>query len=139
MLRVVADTNVYVSALHFGGVADEGLALGRRGRLRLSVSRPLLDEIEGVRVRKFRWPVRQARLARVAIQESATLVTSTMRVDAIVEEEPDNRILECALAAQAHLVVSGDRHLQMLQISQGIAIVSPREFLNLFLTLEPSA
>ncbi len=30
MIRVVADSNVYISALNFGGVADEVLALGRR-------------------------------------------------------------------------------------------------------------
>lgn len=139
MLRVVADTNVYVSALHFGGVADEVLALGRRGRLRLYVSPPLLDEIEGVLVRKLRWPVRQARQVRVAIEDAGTLVFPTMRVDAVAEDDPDNRILECALAARAHVVESGDRHLRSLRTFRGIAIVSPREFLGVFPSLEPSA
>jgi predicted nucleic acid-binding protein len=29
--RVVADTNIYISALNFSGVADDALALGRAG------------------------------------------------------------------------------------------------------------
>ena len=32
MLRVVADTNIYISALNFGGVPDRLFALARRGK-----------------------------------------------------------------------------------------------------------
>ena len=46
MPRIVADTNIYISALNFSGKADEVLALGRAG--------PILDEIGGVLARKFR-------------------------------------------------------------------------------------
>jgi len=49
VLRVVADTNVYIiSALNFGGVPDQVLALARRGRIDRFVSKPTLEEIEGV-------------------------------------------------------------------------------------------
>ena len=45
MLRVVADTNVYISALNFGGVPDQVLALARRGLIAMFVSKPILEEI----------------------------------------------------------------------------------------------
>ena len=63
MLRVVADANIYVSALNFGGVPDQFLALARRGRVHLFISKPILDEIEGVLKRKFKWPPTRVRKA----------------------------------------------------------------------------
>jgi len=48
VLRVGADTNVYISALNFGGVPDQVLALARRGLIAMFVSKPILEEIEGV-------------------------------------------------------------------------------------------
>ena len=46
------------------------------------------------------------------------------------EDEPDNRILECALAARADTVVTGDRHLLKLKRFRDILIASPRQFLD---------
>jgi predicted nucleic acid-binding protein len=50
---------------------------------------------------------------------------------AVRDDPNDDRILECALAAGADAVVSGDRHLLTLNRYEGIVIVSPREFLRL--------
>jgi predicted nucleic acid-binding protein len=44
MPRLVADTNIFVSALNFGGVAEEVLLLARQRRLELFVSAPILDD-----------------------------------------------------------------------------------------------
>jgi putative PIN family toxin of toxin-antitoxin system len=132
MLRVVADTNVYISALNYGGVPDQVLALARRGRVELFVSKFILDEIEGVLRRKFRWPSRQALAARNAISEFTLKVEPTERVAAVDKDEPDNRILECALAANATIVVSGDSHLRRLDSFRRIRILSPRAFVDAF-------
>lgn len=133
--RVVADTNVYVSALHFGGVADEIVALGRTGRLQLFLSPPILAEIEGVLVRKFGWSTTRARDALGLIQAFADVVRPTTTVAVVREDEPDNRILECALAARAQVIVSGDGHLRSLGTFQGIPILSLREFFDVYPTL----
>ncbi|MBV8136123.1 MAG: putative toxin-antitoxin system toxin component, PIN family [Deltaproteobacteria bacterium] len=130
MLRVVADTNVYISALNFGGVPDQILALARRGRLEMFVSKRILDEIEGVLKRKFRWPPNRTRQALLAISSFATEVEPTERVAVIKQDEPDNRVLECALAAKATIVVSGDSHLRDLGSFKRIRILSPRAFLD---------
>jgi predicted nucleic acid-binding protein len=55
VLRVIADTNVYVSALHVGGVADEVLAGARAGQFQLFISLPILQELERVLVGKLKW------------------------------------------------------------------------------------
>ena len=130
MLRVVADTNVYVSALNFGGVPDQVLALARRGLIAMFVSRPILEEIDGVLKRKFQWPPSRTRDALAAITEFAKEVQPTKRLAVIEKDEPDNRMLECALAAEATIIVSGDSHLRDLGSFQGMRILSPRAFLD---------
>jgi putative PIN family toxin of toxin-antitoxin system len=135
VLRVVADTNVYISALNFGGVPDQVLALARRGVIAMFVSKPILQEIEGVLNGKFQWPPNRTRDALVAIAEFAKEVRPVERVAVIEKDEPDNRVLECALAAQASIIVSGDSHLRDLGSYRRIRIFSPRGFLD---SIEPS-
>lgn len=131
MIRVVVDTNVYISALNFGGVADEVLALARSGEIALFISPSILREIEGVLLGKFKWSSRRTQEALTSLKEFTQLVHPEEKVSLIKEDEPDNRILECAGEANAHLIVSGDKqHLQKLKTFRGIAVSSPREFLE---------
>lgn len=128
--RVVADTNVYISALNFSGTADDVVALGRVGVVQLFISQPILEEIEGVLMRKFGWAAPRVREAAKAIRGFAVVVNPSEPVSVVHEDEPDNRILECAIASGADTIVTGDRHLLKLGRFRDIAIVRPREFLD---------
>ncbi len=130
MLRVVADTNVYISALNFRGVPDRVIALARRRRFDLFVSRPILDEVTGVLRKKFGWSPRRTRAALALIRDIAHEVRPDQRVAVIEKDEADNRILECALAANATIVISGDSHLLELGSFRQIRILRPRELLD---------
>ena len=112
MPRIVADTNIYISALNFSGMADEVLALG------------------GVLARKFRWSATRVREARAAIGDFTVLVHPREPVSVVREDEADNRILECAPAAGADAIVTGDHHLLELRRFGGVRITTPREFLD---------
>jgi len=72
---------------------------------------PILDEIGGVLARKFRWSATRMREARAAIGDITVLVHPREPVSVVREDEADNRILECALAAGADAIVTGDHHL----------------------------
>ena len=130
MPRVVADTNVYISALNFAGTADEVLALSRAGAIAVFISLPILEEIEAVLIRKFRWTAPRVREAARAIRTFAVLVNPSESVNVVRDDEPDNRILECAIAASADVIVTGDQHLLKLKRFRDTVIVSPREFLD---------
>ncbi len=129
-MRAVADTSVYISALNFGGTAEEVLTLARARAIELFTSFAILTEVEGVLIRKFQWSANRARDAIALIREFASTVDPEMSVEAITADGPDNRILECALAAKAEVIIPGDSHLRVLQAVQGIPIMSPREFLD---------
>ena len=42
----------------------------------------------------------------------------------------DNRVLECAVASQCRVIVTGDAHLLDMHPWRGISIVTPRELLK---------
>jgi putative PIN family toxin of toxin-antitoxin system len=128
--RIVADTNIYISALNFAGSADKVLALGRAGLIEICISPAILDEIGGVLARKFRWSATRVREARSAISGFTVAVHPREPVSVILEDEADNRILECALAAGADAIVTGDHHLLQLRHFRGVRITSPREYLD---------
>lgn len=130
MLRVVLDTNVYVSAFVFGGPPLEILRLGVRGYVAVFVSAPILEELQTVLRRKFEWPTSDLREVLDAIDALGSLARPREALAVVKDDEPDNRILECAVEAEAHVIISGDRHLRTLGAYRRIAIMSPREFLD---------
>ncbi len=132
MIRVVADTNVYVSAIVFGGTCETILALTRAGIVELFLSPAIERELRSVLAQTFGWTQSQVREAVAEVHGLASLVRPSVRLSGVLTHEQDQRVLECALGARADLLVTGDKkHLQPLKTFRGIRIVSPREFLDL--------
>ena len=132
-MRVVLDTNVLVSALAFpGSKPDQVLALVRRNTLQLFVSPFILSELDRVLRVKFKFGVRQAAERVAFIRSIATVIVPSESVSVVTAKQDDNRILECALAARADFLVTGDRaHLLPLGSFRGTRIVTPRQMLEL--------
>ena len=135
MIRVVLDTNVIVSALAFGGVPRGVLELAEAGQCQLFYSEPIQTEVRRVLAEKFGWPDAMLHEALPVLWGIGTLVLPRTTLNAVPADPDDNRILECAVAARAQAVVSGDRHLLALQNYKSIPIVTPRQFLELFISL----
>jgi putative PIN family toxin of toxin-antitoxin system len=131
-VRVVLDTNVLISALAFpGSKPDQILARVRRGELDLYLSPAILSELERVLRDKFRFG-RQEVAARVrAIRRMAHMVHPVERIAVVSAKDDDNRILECAVAAQAEFLVTGDKaHLLPLKSYRGTRIITPDQLLE---------
>jgi uncharacterized protein len=132
MIRIVADTNIYISALIFGGNPEKIIKLAATEKIILLVSNAILDEVSLVLRKKFYWSNPQVSYADEFIRESSILVTPSSRVDLIIADEADNRILECAIEGKADYIVSGDRHhLLPLQTYNEIQIVDAATFLGI--------
>jgi hypothetical protein len=129
-MRVVADTNVFISALMFGGLPGVFLDLALRRRFTLVTSMALLDELDEKLRGKFAVSERDALAIRAKLEGNATLADPDFGLNAVPEDPDDNRVLECAVAGKADLIVSGDRHLLRIESYDGIAIVSVRQFLE---------
>jgi putative PIN family toxin of toxin-antitoxin system len=132
VIRVVVDTNIYVSAIVFGGTCEAVLALARAGIVDLWISGAIRRELRVVLADTFGWTESRVREALAEIDSLTTLVKSNVRCSGILVHDDDHRILECAIAAQAEFLVTGDKkHFHPLKTFQDIRIVSPRQFLDL--------
>lgn len=131
-IRVTADTNIYISALNFGGMPERVLTLARNGLLELAISDAILSEIARVLTVKFRWASGPVRDALLEIAAYTKRIKPTKRVDVVLQDPTDNRILECAIEASSEWIVSGDTHLLQLVQHAGIRILTPSEFFDLF-------
>lgn len=129
-MRVVADTNVFLSALLFGGLPGAFLDLALHGKFALVTSKALLDELDEKLRGKFAIPDGDARLIRAKLEGHAAVIEPGIELHAVADDPDDNRVLECALAGKAEFIVSGDRHLLRMVSYEGIAIVSIRQFLD---------
>jgi uncharacterized protein len=134
VIRIVLDTNVIVSALVFGGVPRGVLELAEAGECQFFYSEAIQTEVRRVLSEKFEWPQAILREALPVLWSMGELVVPRMTLDAVPDDPDDNRILECAVEAHAQVVVSGDHHLLALQKYKSIRIVTPRQFIELFLS-----
>ena len=133
-MRVVFDTNVLAAAFVFSaGKAQAAfdLAVGRRFRLLTSVA--ILSETAQTLRDKFALPDERIVRALRVTSRAAEIVRPSIRLR-LVRDDPDNRIIECAVDGKADLIVTGDRGLLDLRSVQGIAIVRLADFLRSFPT-----
>ncbi len=126
---IVLDSNVYISAFLFGGHPRTILEKIISAQIGGAISAPILDEVREVLQRpKFGLTDATVMALISELQELCTVIMPTKTVRAIADDPDDNRILECALAADADVIVSGDAHLLDLGQWRGIAIQSPAAF-----------
>jgi len=131
---VVVDTNVYISVLVFGGVPQRALDLISAQGLSLYVSPSIADEVEGVLSRKFGWSPQDLETFLPPLWERCIMIRPTIRLRVCADPD-DNHVLECAAAAQADFLITGNaKHFP--KSYRTTRIVSPRQFLEM---LRPEA
>ncbi len=130
MRRVVFDTNIYISAfITPGGRGEAAYLRAVRSEAALFTSVPILTELARKLREKFGWDDEHVKAAVRHVAAVARVVKPMERL-AVLADEPDNRILECAREARAELIVTGDRHLLDLREYEGIGIVTLAGFLE---------
>ena len=132
-MRDVLDTNILMSAMIFpGGKPDQILYRIRNGDIELYSSEFILDEFDRILREKFQHSRKEAAERVEVIRRMATVVKPTDKVDVIKEKADDNRILECAVAAEADYLVTGDKaHLLPVGTFRGTKIIPPARMLEI--------
>jgi putative PIN family toxin of toxin-antitoxin system len=134
MIRAVVDTNVYISAVMFGGLPGALLDLILLRSFDTLISPALLDELDEKLRLKFKVSPSDAALIRERINDVAKLVKPEESLRIIADDPDDDRVLECAAAGKADYIITGDKHLLALGSFRDIDIVRVRQFMDL---LEP--
>lgn len=130
--RVVFDTNIYISAILFGGRPGEAFLLAKQDEIELYISPAIIAELAAKLTEKFYWQTERVTVVLKELGEIAIVIRPESRLNAIRADDSDNRILECAVMAKADYVISGDRkHLLPLKRYEGIEIISTARFLKM--------
>jgi putative PIN family toxin of toxin-antitoxin system len=131
MIKAVYDTNIIVSALIGRSFPFIALLLVLTDNIQLVVTESLFQEYEEVLRRpKFRNLHQYIPAVLSTIRRYATFVTPDDTIAKIIDE-PDNRILECAVAGKVDYIVTENTKHFSFEEFMGIKVVSPREFINL--------
>jgi putative PIN family toxin of toxin-antitoxin system len=129
-LRAVLDTNVYFSAFTHKGPPFRIWQEAVNRSFILLVSPAILREIAGVLREDLQWQATDIVAHLKLVARIAEIISPKVNLQVIAEDPADDRILECALAGGADLIVSGDRHLRKLKTFRNIGIVQPSDFLR---------
>jgi putative PIN family toxin of toxin-antitoxin system len=128
-VRVVFDSNIYISALVIpGSQAEHALSRILNGADTLLISKAILDEVLATLAVKFSRDPEMLSQTAVTLTEMAEMVKPVRTVN-ILKDDPDNRVLECAEAGQADCIVTGDKAMLGLKRHGDIRLISLREYL----------
>jgi len=129
-MRVVFDTNIFISALVIpGSLAERAISRVIEGRDELAISPDIIREVLSVLSSKFGREREALSHVAVTLLELGELVRPVQRLR-VFRDEPDNRILECAAFGKADLIVTGDKEMLRLKEYMGVKITSLRDYLE---------
>lgn len=130
-LRTVFDTNIYISAIVFGGAPLLCLEAARSGEVDLYTSKEILLELSNKLENKFFHSQTDVERILTRLSKFVKIVIPKEKLTIINDDPTDNKILEAAVEAKADFIVSGDKkHILSLNEFKGIKIVSPAVFLK---------
>ncbi|MFH1241771.1 MAG: putative toxin-antitoxin system toxin component, PIN family [Pseudomonadota bacterium] len=131
MIKVVVDTNIFVSSF-FGGNLRRIVDLWKTGEVTLCLSRSIIDEYTEVLRRLGLQNERELDelLSLFACGFHVIFAAKTPRLFVVEEDPDDNKFIECAVALKADFIVSGDKALTSIKNYMGIKIVTPKEFVS---------
>lgn len=134
MIVAVLDTNVLVSAFPEHGTAPAMLVEAwRMGVFHLVISGQILEELAETWSDPY-WQDRfspvESEAAIALLRREAIVTELTVEISGVATHPEDDLILATAIAGGAAYLVTGDRKLRALGFVQGVAMLSPREFLE---------
>ena len=133
MMKVVFDTNVFISGIFWeGNFCAQIIDLWREGKVTLVSSVEIVEElVKTLRGFKIQMDEENVKEWEQIILENAILVEPSEKLDIVKEDPDDNKFLEAAIVGNAEFIVTQDKHLLKLKGFQRIKIVTPKEFLEI--------
>lgn len=126
---VVIDSGVWISGFHFGGIPQAALNHAYLHH-RIALSYGILNEVRSILNRKFLWDNQRADDVLAVYLSGALLLETTGKIRGICRDPNDDMVLECAVIANAQILISGDKDLLSRVSYKTTRILSPRAYLE---------
>ncbi len=131
-MKVVIDTNVFVSGIFFSGPPSRILKAWQDDRIQIVITEEIIEEYQRVLeslAAKLQEDLDIPRIMELLLVE-AELAPSYSFNEPVCEDPDDDKFLACAMAAKCKYIVSGDKHLLKMGHFLSTTIVTPRYFLD---------
>ena len=130
-MKVILDTNVFVSGVFFSGPPYRILEAWRDEKIRLVASIEILEEYRrvGEILAEDRPGINLLPWVELVIQK-AKIISAPPLNERVCDDPDDDKFLACAVASKSDVIVSGDKHLLKVSGYKGIEIIKPRVFLE---------
>ncbi len=129
-MKIVFDSNIFISAFIIpNSKAEKAILKVLDSNDSLIISKSIIDEILSVLSSKFYRNSEAISHTALYLSEIAQIVEPNREIH-IFKDEPDNRVLECALQGKADAIVTGDKVMLKLKEFEGIKIISLKEYLE---------
>jgi len=128
-VKIVIDTNVFVSGLLFGGIPKKVLNLWSRDKVIMCVSADLKAEIFNKLKNKFQVSTVFLSTFDIVFESKSDKYLPKKKID-LLKDKKDNFLLELAYEAKAEFLVTGDKELLTLKRFESTEIISPKQFLE---------
>jgi putative PIN family toxin of toxin-antitoxin system len=133
-VRIVLETNVFVSGVFFSGPPFDVLEAWRRGSVKFVVSPEILDEYRRTGEELARqFPEADLTPWLELVTVKPIMVDAPRLAVQVCSDPDDDKFLACAVASGTKIVVTGDKALLKASGFQGTAVLRPRDFVNLYL------
>jgi putative PIN family toxin of toxin-antitoxin system len=130
-LRIVVDTNVFISGVFFRGPPYEIIKAWHEGRIQILISGEIIEEYRRVgELLSKQFPGIEFGPILQLLAIHAEFVRPEKLTAQVCQDPDDDKFLECAISGNCNLIVSGDNHLLKISGHKGIVIVSPRNFVD---------
>lgn len=130
---VVYDTNILISGMVWGGTPYDCIKLAITDRVEGVTCAEIIDEFAEKLTTKLEYS--ELRTSRIVTRLLSFLrmVKITNKLEGIIRDPDDDKVIECAVVGGATHIVTGDKkHLLPLKDYQGIHIVTAANFLRQF-------
>ncbi len=134
MIPVVIDTNVFLSALLFGGTPGKLTPLWKSGKIQPQLNKTTVAELlRGLAYPKFELTENEIQyLLYVEILPFCNVVPTKSGPVIITADSSDDMFLRCCDVSNAKALISGDSHLLALKSYGNASILTPSQFLKEF-------
>lgn len=133
-MRIILDTNVFVSGIFFSGPPHRVLEAWRNGKLKLVISPEILDEYRRVGAALAeQFPNVSLERILELVMIHAEMVAAPPLSEPVCADPDDDKFFACAIDSKTLCIVSGDKHLLQVSGYQGVRVLKPRDFVDEYL------
>jgi len=133
-MKIVLDTNVFISGIFFSGPPYQILSAWRDDIVQFVISIEILDEYQRVaKILAKQHPGIDISAILSLLISNSTIINAPPLSEKVSDDPDDDKFIACAVSSNSEIIVSGDKHLLNLNGFNGIEIVNPRFFVDKYL------